>query len=320
MSFTWKKLLIIGLLAIVLFVPPLVMEMGTATMNLLVLLFIFIILSQSWNLIGGYTGQINLGLAAFFGCGLLVTHFVWKAEIPIYFAVVAGGLAAVALAVIIGLPTLRLKGAYFAIGTFALAEVCRIVVGNMFARMVKMPGSYAIDYSLIPRYYLGLIVAIITVAVVYFVTHSKVGLALVAIRDDEQAAQVTGVNTFKYKVYALLMSSFLAGLAGGVYAFLRLSFHNITAVFSPIWTFEPLMAVIIGGAGTLSGPIIGSIFLVVLSEIFALTLGEAHLIIFGLLFILIVMYSPYGLIGSLDRIRQMMSRVGRSRLKAKQKL
>jgi len=320
MSFHWKKLLIIGSLAIVFIVPPLVMEIGTAIMNLLIVLFIFIILSQSWNLMGGYTGQINLGLAAFFGCGLLVTHFIWKAGIPIYFAVVAGGLSAVVLAGIIGLPTLRLKGAYFAIGTFALAEVCRIVVGNMFARMVKMPGSYAIDYSLIPRYYLGLIVAIITIALVYFITHSKVGLAMVAVRDDEQAAQVTGVNTFKYKVYALLISSFLAGLAGGVYAFLRLSFHNITAVFSPIWTFEPLMAAVIGGAGTLMGPIIGSVFLVVLSEIFALTLGEAHLIIFGLLFILVVMYFPYGLVGSVDQIRRMMARFRWSISKAQQKM
>jgi len=305
---------------VVLVVLPMVMEMGTATMNLLIMLFIFIILSQSWNLMGGYTGQINLGLAAFFGCGLLVTHFIWKAEIPIYLAVVAGGLSAMVLAGMIGLPTLRLKGAYFAIGTFALAEVCRIVVGNIFDRMVKMPGSYAIDYSLIPRYYLGLVVAMITTALVYFVTHSKVGLAMVAVRDDEQAAQVTGVNTFKYKVYALLISSFMAGLAGGVYAFLRLSFHNITAVFSPIWTFEPLMAAVIGGAGTLIGPIIGSVFLVVLSEVFALTLGEAHLILFGLLFILVVMYSPYGLIGSVARIRKSVNRADCGILKAGQKL
>jgi len=311
MSFHWNKLLIIGALVIVFIVPPMVMEIGTAVMNLLIILFIFIILSQSWNLMGGYTGQINLGLAAFFGSGLLVTHYIWKAGIPIYFAVVAGGLSAVVLAGIIGLPTLRLKGAYFAIGTFALAEVCRIVVGNMFARMVKMPGSYAIDYSLIPRYYLGLIVAIIAVAVVYWVTHSKAGLAMVAIRDDEQAAQVTGVNTFKYKVYSLLISSFLAGLAGGVYAFLRLSFHNITAVFSPIWTFEPLMAAIIGGAGTLMGPILGSVFLVVLSEIFALTLGEAHLIIFGLLFILVVLFLPRGLMGGADMARTWMYRMWR---------
>jgi branched-chain amino acid transport system permease protein len=312
MSLNWKKLLIIGLFDIVFIVPPLVMEIGTAIMNLLIILFIFIILSQSWNLMGGYTGQINLGLAAFFGCGLLVTHYLWKAGVPIYFAVVVGGLSAVVLAGMVGLPTLRLKGAYFAIGTFALAEVCRIVVGNMFARMVKMPGSFAVDYSLIPRYYFGLIIAMITIALVYFIIHSKVGLAMVAVRDDEQAAQVTGVNTFKYKVYALLISSFLAGLAGGVYAFLRLSFHNITAVFSPIWTFEPLMAAIIGGAGTLTGPIIGSVFLVVLSEIFALTLGEAHLIIFGFLFILVVLFLPQGLMGGVDMARTWMYRTWRS--------
>jgi branched-chain amino acid transport system permease protein len=319
MVLNWKTLLIIGLLVVVFIVSPLVINMGTAVINLLVLLFIFIILSQSWNLIGGYTGQINLGLAAFFGCGLLVTHFTWKAEIPIYFAVIAGGLSAVVLAGIIGLPTLRLKGAYFAIGTFALAEVCRIVVSNIFSRTVEMPGSYAIHYSLIPRYYLGFIVAIITLAVVYFITHSKMGLAMAAVRDDEQAAQVTGVNTFKYKVYALLISAFLAGLAGAVYAFLRLSFYNTYMYFSPIWTFEPLMAAVIGGAGTLIGPIFGSVFLVVLSEIFALTLGEAHLILFGLLFILVVMYSPAGFIGSVDRIRQMMTRVGRRISKTRQK-
>ncbi|MBW1667072.1 MAG: branched-chain amino acid ABC transporter permease [Deltaproteobacteria bacterium] len=290
---------------------PMVIEIGTGSLNLLIMVFIFVILSQSWNIIGGYTGQINLGLAAFFGCGVLVTHFVWKAEMPIYLAVIAGGLSAVVLAGIIGLPTLRLKGAYFAIGTFALAEVCRIVVGNIFERMIEMPGSYAASYSLIPRYYLGLTVAFAAIAVTYFITRSKLGLGMVAVRDSEQAAQVTGVNSFKYKVYALLISAFLAGLGGGVYAFMRLSFHYVTAVFSPIWTFEPLMAAVIGGSGTLIGPVIGSIFLVVLSEIFALTLGEAHLIIFGLLFILVVMYFPYGLVGSVSRIRQIISRVGR---------
>jgi len=317
MAANWKKLLITGVVAAIFILLPLVMEIGTSIMNLLVLLFTFIILAQSWNLMGGYTGQINLGLAAFFGCGVLVTHFIWKAEVPIYLAVIAGGVSAVVLAVVIGLPTLRLKGVYFAIGTLALAEVCRIVVGNIFTRMVQMPGSYAVTYSLIPRYYLGLIVAVIAIAVVYLVTNSKLGLAMVAVRDDEVAAQVTGVNTFKYKVLALLISAFLAGLAGGVYAFFRLSFMYITAVFSPLWTFESLMAVMIGGAGTLFGPVIGSIFLVVLSEIFALTLGEAHLILFGILFILVVLYFPFGLVGSVDRVRQVMVRVSRSICKAR---
>jgi branched-chain amino acid transport system permease protein len=306
----WKKLSIIGILVVAFVIPPLIWDLGTSVLNLLIMLFIYIILAQSWNLMGGYTGQINLGLAAFFGCGTLVTHFIWKAGVPFYLAMTAGGVAAMGLAVIIGLPTLRLKGMYFGIGTFALAEVCRIVVGNTFHRMLKMPSSYVDSYSLISRYYVAFVVTIVAVVVVYLVTRSKLGLGMVAVRDDETAAQVTGVNTFKCKVLALFISALLAGLAGGVFAYLRLSFHFIHMMFSPVWTFEPLMAAIIGGAGTLAGPIIGSVFLVVLSEIFALNLGEAHLIIFGFLFVLVVMYFPYGLVGSLNRIRQRITRVG----------
>lgn len=307
----WKKLSIIGILMIAFVVPPLIWDLGTSVLNLLIMLFIYIILAQSWNLMGGYTGQINLGLAAFFGCGTLVTHFIWKAGIPFYLAMAAGGVAAMVLAVIIGLPTLRLKGLYFGIGTFALAEVCRIVVGSTFHRMLKMPSSYVASYNLISRYYVAFVVAVLAIVIVYLVTRSKLGLGMVAVRDDETAAQVTGVNTFKCKVLALFISALLAGLAGGVFAYLRVSFHYIFMMFSPVWTFEPLMAAIIGGAGTLVGPIIGSVFLVILSEIFALKLGEAHLIVFGFLFVLVVMYFPYGLVGSVGQIRQRIRGVGR---------
>lgn len=317
MAANWKRFLISGVVVAIFILLPLLVEMGTDIMNLLVMLFIYIILAQSWNLMGGYAGQINLGLAAFFGCGVLVTHFLWAAGVPIYLAVLVGGVASVVLAGIIGLPTLRLRGMYFAIGTLALAEALRITVGNIFTMAVRMPGTYAVTYSLVPRYYLGLVVVIITLAVVYLVANSKLGLAMVALRDDEQAAQVTGVNIFKYKVLALVISAFLAGLAGGVYAFFRLSLWLASSVFAPLWTFEPLMAAAIGGAGTFIGPIFGSIFLVILSEIFARTLGEAHLIIFGILFILVVLYFPYGLAGAVDRVRQAIVRVSPSICKAR---
>jgi branched-chain amino acid transport system permease protein len=310
----WKKLSL-GFLLLVLVVCPLFYDMGTSIMNLMVLLFIYIALSQSWNLMGGYTGQINLGLAGFFGCGVLVSHFIWKAGIPFYLAIVAGGLGAIVLAFFIGLPTLRLKGMYFGIGTFALAEVCRILVTNTFQRMLRMPGSYVESFSLVPRYYAALVLALVAVVTVWLVVRSKLGLGMVAVRDDETAAQVTGVNTFKCKVFALFISALLAGLAGGVFAYLRLSFHYINVVFSPVWTFEPLMAAIIGGAGTIAGPIVGSVFLVILSEIFALTMGEAHLIIFGLLFVLIVMFLPYGFVGSMRRMRKSRNRAGSGSLK-----
>jgi branched-chain amino acid transport system permease protein len=192
---------------------------------------------------------------------------------------------------------------YFAVGTLALAQAAQTIVANIFTRSVSMPGSFSATYSLTPRYYLGLFFVAIAMIVVFLITRSKIGLAMVAIRDDEQAAEVTGVKVLKYKVIALLISAVLAGLAGGLYAYVRLSFWNISSVFSPSWTFDALLAVVIGGAGTLVGPVIGSIFLVVLSEVFANTLGQAHLIIFGFLFILVVLFLPQGLMGGVDLIR-----------------
>jgi branched-chain amino acid transport system permease protein len=143
--------------------------------------------------------------------------------------------------------------------------------------------------------------------IVYAVTCSRMGLAMVAIRDDEHAAQVTGVKVFKYKVLALMISAVLAGIAGGLYAYVRLSFWQISTVFSPSWTFDALLSVVVGGAGTLFGPVVGSIFLVVLSEIFANTMGQAHLIIFGFLFILVVLFLPQGLVGGVDLFRPWIS-------------
>lgn len=316
MAANWKKLLASGVILALLFVLPLVMNLGSNVMNLMVTLFIYIILSQSWNLIGGYTGQVNLGIVAFFGVSTIVTHFLWKAGLLIYFAISAGSLSAVILAALIGLPTLRLRGMYFAVGTLALAQAAQTIVANIFTRSVSMPGNFATTYSLTPRYYLGLLLVVIAMVVVFLATRSKVGLAMVAIRDDEQAALVTGVKVFKYKVIALLISAVLAGLAGGLYAFVRLSFWQISIVFSPSWTFDALLAVIIGGAGTLVGPVVGSIFLVVLSEIFANTLGQAHLIIFGFLFILVVLFLPQGLMGGVDLMRTRMYRTGQSVQKA----
>jgi branched-chain amino acid transport system permease protein len=315
----WKKLLISAVVLVLLIILPLVMDIGTNIMNVIVTLYIYIILSQSWNLLGGYTGQVNLGIVAFFGISTIITHFLWKAGIPIYLAISVGCLSSVFLAIIIGLPTLRLRGMYFATGTLALGQAAQIIVANIFTRSVSMPGSFSETYSLMPRYYLGLSLVVLTMAVIIFVTRSKTGLGMLAIRDDELAAEVTGVKVLKYKVIALLISSALAGLAGGLYAFVRLSFWNISSVFSPTWTFDAVLCVVIGGAGTLFGPVIGSVFLVVLSELFANTLGQAHLIIFGLLFILVVLFMPRGLMGGVDIFKPLSRRIFKKRRRSDDK-
>ena len=290
---------------------PVIVDLGTDTLNLLVMLFIYLILAQSWNLIGGYAGQINLGLAAFFGCGVLTTHFLWAAGAPFWLAFPAGGAAAGCLSIVIGIPTLRLRGAYFAMGTLALSEALRITVGNIFARTIYMPVSPQ-NYRLLPRYYLALGVAALVLVVVWKITASRPGLGMEAVREDEECAGVTGVNVFGHKLAAFFISSIMAGLAGGVFAYYQYSILPLS-VFLPLWTFEPLMATCIGGAGTLLGPVIGSVFLVILREIFALHLGEAHLIIFGSVFILVVLFLPGGLIGAGAVVRKARRFLGRIR-------
>ncbi len=268
-------------------------------LNLLIFLFVTIVLAQSWNILGGYAGQISLGNAAFFGIGALAFHFIaWRGGVPLFLALPGSGIIAVALASFIGIPALRLKGAYFAIGTLALAEALRITIGNLFPRSVYIPTEYITNYRLVDRYYLALAVTIITQIVVYVIVKSRVGLGIMAIRDDENAADTTGVNPFKYKYLALVISSFFSGLAGGVFAYYQISILP-AFLFGPQWTFEPLVAASVGGSGTILGPIIGSVFLIILMELFALTLGRGYLIIFGSMFIFVVIFFPGGLTDAL---------------------
>jgi branched-chain amino acid transport system permease protein len=136
--------------------------------------------------------------------------------------------------------------------------------------------------------------------VMFLIRRSKLGLAFMSIRDDEQAAQVTGVDTFRYKIISFLISAFIAGLAGGLYAYFRLYFYYTSDIFSHSWTFSATMAVIVGGAGTLAGPMLGAVFLVILGYIFSLTLGQANLIVFGFLFIFVMLFMPQGLMGGVN--------------------
>jgi len=296
-----------GIIVLVFVLLPQVANLGNYILSLLFTLFIYIILAQSWNLLGGYAGQFNLGLAAYFGTGVLSWSLLYFAGVPPYVAMLAGGVAAVILACIIGIPTLRLKGIYFAIGTLALAEALRITVGNFFPASVYVPPTYWSNYSIIERYYVGLVLVILTITTVYTMVNSEVGLALKSIRDDEDAAKATGVNPAKYKIFVFVISSFLVGLAGGVFSYYR---GVITPVyqFLPDWTFGPLVAACIGGLGTITGPILGSIIFVLLQEFFSQTIGKAHFIVTGIFFILVILFLPRGLVQSGASIRRLLGR------------
>jgi branched-chain amino acid transport system permease protein len=188
-----------------------------------------------------------------------------------------------------------LRGAYFAIGTLGVAEVLRITVSQNAPFISSMPGPLMAAYALPSRYYLALGLAIVTTGAAYLLLRSPWSLGVLAVREDEEAAQAMGVHVLRHKLLALALSSFFAGLAGGVFAFQQISYYP-AAPFSPLWTFDALLIAFIGGLGTLSGPVIGAIFFILVRQQLAVTLVEIHQIVFGIFFIIIVLVFPGGLV------------------------
>ena len=280
-----KRVILIALLVALLVFLALVPRLAEkdSTINLAVLVLLYVTLASSWNMLGGYTGQTNLGHAAFFGLGTLVARLLWlSAGWPLLPSLLAGGLVAVAFALLIGIPAFKLRGVYFAIGTLALAQILFVTVGNEFPTITSLPTEYLVTYELAPRYYLFLILAVLTVATAYFLVNSRRGLGMMAVREEEEAAESLGVSALRHKLLALVVSAFFAGLAGGAFAYYHVSYYP-QFPFGPIWTFDAVMMTYIGGTGTLVGPVIGAVFYVIARELLALKLVEMHLIVFGTL-------------------------------------
>jgi len=276
-------------------------------LNLCVQIFLAVILAQSWNLLGGYAGQINLGHAAFFGLGALVTRTLWVGGTPLIVALFPGALVAMLFGLIIGVPAFRLRGAYFAIGTLGLAEILRITIGNLLPEISTIRASELALYNTLPRYYLTLALAVLSVATVALLVPSRVGLGIRAVREDEAAAEASGVSALRHKLLALALSTALAGLAGGAFAYYHVSYYP-QHTFSPVWTFDAVLMSFIGGVGTVHGPVLGALFYVILREVLAVRWVEFHLIIFGVLFMLVVLFFPGGLIEAWQRVRRLIAR------------
>jgi branched-chain amino acid transport system permease protein len=280
---------------------PLLQRPSVTTLVLLILLYAA--LAQSWNLISGFGGQVNLGHAAFFGVGALVTRFAWLGGQPMAVALAAGSAAAAAAGLVFSAPGLRLRGPYFAIGTLAVAEILRITVGNVLPEVSSLPARVLAGYDLMPRYYLALGIAILATAAAWWLTRSRFGYGLAAVREDDEVAEAIGVRAFRHKLGAFVLSSSLAGAAGGIFGYFHLSFYP-QFVFSPLWTFDALLITYLGGVGTVWGPPVGAAVFLLLRETLALRLVELHLLIFGGLFIAIVLVFPGGLVQAWRGLRR----------------
>lgn len=310
------KIIFIILLIIVMAGLPMVIE-KESVLNLMVLILLYVILATSWNILGGYTGQTSLGHAAFFGLGSLATRLLWIKGMHIIPSILIGSLLAVAFALLIGAPAFRLKGVYFAIGTLALAEILNVTVGNLFPEIASLPIQQLVGYQLVPRYYALVGLAVFVIGGSYLLVNSKIGLGMMAVREEEDAAESLGVSALKHKLIALGVSAFFTGLAGGAFAFYHVGYYY-QYPFSPSWSLDMLTMVYIGGQGTILGPIIGAVFFVALKQFLVMNVGEYHLIIFGALFIIVVLFLPGGIVSLWGKLKKRIS--GTSNLNSKKNL
>ncbi|UCH08502.1 MAG: branched-chain amino acid ABC transporter permease [Deltaproteobacteria bacterium] len=309
-----KRSIIIVVLVTVAFAGvPLLIDVETSYFAYyLFLVFCYITVAQGWNLVAGYTGQISLGTHAFFGLGAYTTGIIWLRDITktgYYFdpvVMVLSGLVPVILAIIIGIPLLsRLRGDYFAFGTLGVGQIVTVIF--IKARQVTggadglhLPST--VFESMKPYYWTSLFLALLATAVVYFMVRSRVGLALRAIREDETSAASHGIHILKYKVFAFALSAFLAGLCGSLYGIYLFHINPDSVMNLNNWMFYPLLMCVLGGNGTISGPIIGSFFITAVFSFGDVYFKGTHPIVSGLLIILVMRFMPTGLVGLKDKI------------------
>ena len=261
----------------------------------LINLFMLAALAESWNIIGGFTGYASFGNVAFFGIGAYTTGVLLTvAGWPFALALPAGGLLAMAFAGLIGMPILRLKGHYFAIATLGVAETMREIVYNLKITGGGTGLTMPITKSPLPFFYLMLAILVAVTLVNWWLSASRFGYGLIAIREDEDAAMAMGINTALYKTAAFALSGAFAGLVGGVFAY-WITFIDPEGVFRVIVTIQMIIMAVFGGMGTVVGPLLGALVLASVSELLSTQLVSLAELFNGLIVILVVLFMPKGL-------------------------
>lgn len=304
-----KSLLIYAFILLLALLYPLFISQAYYV-HVFIMIFIFAAVGIAWNLIGGYAAQLSLGHSAFFAIGaytavLLVTY--------INLTPLVGGLLgiilALILAVIIGYPCFRLRGPYFTLATIASAEILRILLlhfknftGGANGVSIPFKGQQPLFlqfYDKAPYYYLGLILLLVVIFLANKVQKSKIGYYLAAIREDQDAAESLGVKTYQVKLIALLISAAITAAAGVLYAFV-IGYIDPDSIAGLNLSIEFAVIAIVGGIGTLWGPVIGSGIVIFLTELTNMYLGSARsgisMALYGLLLILIIILRPQGLV------------------------
>ena len=307
--------LLLTAVLVVLILLPLFLD--NYALGIFVMIFYWAYVGQSWNVLTGYTGHISLGHALYIGIGAYATTYLAQTfGLTPWIGMFIGGLMAAGIALFLGFLGFRfgLRGVYFVIMTIAFAEITRLAVSHIEALgsftgifLDFDPSFYNFQFrGNIPYYYIALGFMVASLIAVRLIETAKLGRFLVAIREDEDAAQSLGVNTFKYNMMAIAISAFMTSLAGAFYANYIFYLHPNT-MFGMSTSIELILRPIVGGLGTLFGPVVGSFILTPLSEISRAYFAKGgleglHLILYGVLVILVVLFMPKGIIVYVQRI------------------
>ncbi len=299
---SWLKLVLPWLLFAVLLLLP----AARPSDNILRLLFLTAVWTTTglgWSLIGGMTGQVSFGFAVFFGLGAYTTALLMQYGHNPYFSFIGGAAIAMLASFFIGLPTFRLRGPYFVIATIGVTEAVRVVMNNL--DITGGASGYRITetkaFSALEHYYTAIVAAALAILVSTLVANSKFGLALRAIKQDEDAAADLGVNPYTSKLWVHAIAAGLTGIAGGIYA-RRAAFFYPGDVFAFSTGISILLMPVIGGIGTVWGPVLGGVVFVIVEEQISVKFPNFHLLIYGALLIIIILLEPDGLLGLLRRL------------------
>jgi len=269
------------------------------TIILLTSIFMYIVMAVSWTLFSGPTGYISLAPAAFFGVGVY-TSALLGFELPLPVVIGIGGLNGFCLALLVGALTLRLRGIYFVMFTFGLVELLLHSVLWWEANITGTIGRVVPSVDNTTVYYLMLIIFTILMLTAYFIRHSKFGLALQSIGEDEEAAAHTGINVTALKIITFAVSAFFMGAAGAVMA-TRWTYIDPRIAFNPLLSFMPALMAIFGGMGQLYGPIIGAAIFTYLEEFLITRFPYYYMLIFGVTMVVVIRFMPQGVEGMIQK-------------------
>jgi len=304
----WLKLVLPWLLFAVLLLLP-VAGPGDNVIRLLFLTAVYTTAGLGWNLLGGMTGQVSFGFAVFFGLGAYTTALFMQFGHSPYFGFVGAAAMAMVASFFIGLPTFRLRGPYFVIATIGVTEAVRVIMNNI--EITGGASGYRISeakpFNPLEHYYTAIVAVALGVFVSTIIANSKFGLALRAIKQDQDAAADLGVNPYTSKLWVHAIAAGHTGIAGGIYA-RRAGFFYPGDVFAFQTGIYILLMPVIGGIGTVWGPVLGGIVFVIVEEQISVNFPNFHLLIYGLLLIIIILLEPDGLLGILRRLFRLLLR------------